>query len=265
MDTTLQTPPVHGGLTSALSDAATMIGRSVRLGRRDTDTLVMSIVLPLVMMALFVYVFGGAIATGTAYINYVVPGIILLCVGFGAASTATVVAADLTSGMVDRLRSMPITRSAVLTGHVVASVVRNAVATVVVMAAAVAMGFRPDAGVVEWLLVAGLLTIYVLALSWLAAGLGALASSVEAAAGLSFAMLFLPYLSSAFVPTDTMPAVLRAVADHQPITPVIETVRGLLTGTPIGTAGWTALAWSIGLLLAATTFAGWAFRRRTSR
>jgi len=127
------------------------------------------------------------------------------------------------------------------------------------------MGFRPDAGPVEWLLTAGLLLLHVLALSWLAAGLGALASSVESASALSFAMLFLPYLSSAFVPTASMPAVLRAIAEHQPIRPVIETVRGLLTGTPIGSAGWAALAWCLGLLALAVTFASWAFRRRTRR
>jgi ABC-2 type transport system permease protein len=227
--------------------------------------MVMSIVLPLLMMALFVWVFGGAITTGTAYIDYVVPGIVLLCTGFGAASTAVAVAADTASGMVDRFRSLPVHAWTVLLGHVAASVARNALSTAVVIAAALAMGFRPDAAPAEWLLTAGLLLLYVLALSWLAAGLGALASSVEAASGLSFAMLFLPYLSSAFVPTESMPAVLQAVADHQPITPVIETVRGLLTGTPIGSSGWTALAWCLGLLAASVAFASWAFRRRARR
>jgi ABC-2 type transport system permease protein len=254
--------PVHGGVRSAVSDARTLTGRCIRLSRRDTDTMVMSIVLPLLMMALFVWVFGGAITTDTAYIDYVVPGIVLLCVGFGAASTAVAVAADTASGMVDRLRPLPVHAWTVLLGHVVASVARNAVSTAVVLAAAVAMGFRPDADAAEWLLTAGLLLLYVLALSWLAAGLGALAGSVESAGALSFAMLFLPYLSSAFVPTDSMPAVLRAVADHQPITPVIETVRGLLTGTPIGNAGWLAIGWCVGLLAASVAFASWAFRRR---
>jgi ABC-2 type transport system permease protein len=256
--------PVHDGLRAAFSDSLTLIGRSVRLTRRDVETLVMSIVLPLALMALFVYVFGGAISTGGEYVDYVVPGIILLCAGFGAAATATAVAADMTGGMVDRLRSLPIRSSAVLTGHVVASVARNALATAVVVAAAVAMGFRPDAGPVEWLLTAGLLLLYVLALSWLAAFLGVLAGSVESAQALTFAMIFLPYLSSAFVPTDTMPAVLRAIADHQPITPVIETARGLLTGTAIGSSGLLAVLWCVGLLAVSATAAAWAFRRRTS-
>ncbi|MGY1824256.1 ABC transporter permease [Geodermatophilus sp. SYSU D00079] len=247
---------------AALTESLTLVGRCIRLSRRDVEALVMAVVLPLLMMALFVYVFGGAIAGRAAYVDYVVPGIVLLCVGFGAASTATAVAADMTSGMVDRLRAMPIVGSAFLTGHVVASVARNAVATAVVLVGALAMGFRPDAGPVEWLAALGLLLLYVLALSWLAAGLGAIASSVQSAGALSFAMLFLPYLSSAFVPTDTMPAVLRAVAEHQPITPVIETVRGLLTGTPIGATGPVAFAWCTGLLAGAVVLAVGLFRHR---
>jgi ABC-2 type transport system permease protein len=258
------TPVTHGGPGNAASDTLTMIGRSVRLTRRNVETLIMSIVLPLLMMALFVFVFGGAINTGTEYINYVVPGIILLCTGYGAASTAMSVAADMNGGMIDRLRSLPIRSFAVLTGHVTASLARNALATTVVIGAAVAMGFRPNATFLDWILAAGLLLLYVLALSWLAAGLGAIARSVESASALSFFMLFIPYLSSAFVPTDTMPSALRAVSQHQPITPVIETVRGLLTGAPIGSAGWTALAWACGLLLGSFILATFFFRRRTN-
>ncbi|MBB3084305.1 ABC transporter permease [Geodermatophilus sabuli] len=249
-------------LAAAVAESATLTGRCIRLSRRDVEALVMAVVLPLLMMALFVYVFGGALAGRAAYVTYVVPGIVLLCVGFGAASTAPAVAADMTSGMVDRLRSMPIAGSALLTGHVVASVARNAVATAVVLAGALAMGFRPDAGPVEWLAALGLLLLYVLALSWLAAGLGAIASSVQSANALTFAMLFLPYLSSAFVPTETLPGVLRAVAEHQPITPVIEAVRGLLTGTPVGSAGPLALAWCTGLLGGSVLLAVFLPRRR---
>ncbi|ONI83542.1 multidrug ABC transporter permease [Saccharothrix sp. ALI-22-I] len=251
-------------MSYAISDSMTMIGRSIRLGRRNVDTLIMSIVLPLLMMALFVYVFGGAINTGTAYINYVVPGIILLCVGYGAASTAMSVADDMQKGMIDRLRSMPIRSFAVLTGHVTASVARNALSTTVVIGAAIAMGFCPSASLVEWVAAVGLLLLYVLAMSWLAAGLGSIAKSVESASALSFFMLFLPYLSSAFVPTETMPSFLRGISQHQPITPVIETVRGLLTGTPIGDQGWIALAWSVGLLIASFVLATALYRRRIS-
>jgi ABC-2 type transport system permease protein len=254
--------PRHAGLRAAVSDQLVMTGRSVRLTRRNVDTLVVAIVLPVLQMALFVYVFGGAISDRAAYVHYVVPGIVLLCAGYGATSTAMSVAADTTSGMVDRLRSMPIRSSAVLTGHVVASVARNAVSTAVVVAAAVLMGFRSDAGPLEWLAAAAVVLLYVLALSWLAAFLGVLARSVESASALSFVMLFLPYLSSAFVPPETLPSALRAVAEHQPITPVIETVRGLLTGTPIGSSGWTAVLWCGGLLAASVAAAGWAYRRR---
>ncbi|MFD9739119.1 ABC transporter permease [Umezawaea sp. NPDC059074] len=253
----------HTGVRTALSDSTTMIGRSIRLSRRNTEMLIISVALPLLMMLLFVYVFGGAIDTGTAYINYVVPGIVLLCTGYGAASTAMAVADDMTTGMIDRLRTLPIRGSAVLTGHVTASVARNTVSTTIVVGVAIAMGFRPTATLADWLLAAGLLLLYVLALSWLAAGLGVVAKNVEAASALSFAMLFLPYLSSAFVPTHTMPSFLRAISDHQPITPVIETVRALLTDTPVGDNGWIALTWCLGLLAASFTLATTLFRRRT--
>ncbi|MEU4768733.1 ABC transporter permease [Actinosynnema sp. NPDC023794] len=249
-------------MSHAIADSMTMIGRSIRLGRRNVDTLIMSAVLPLLMMTLFVYVFGGAINTGTGYINYVVPGIILLCTGYGAAATAMSVADDMNSGMIDRLRSMPVRSSAVLTGHVTASVARNALSTTIVVAAAIAMGFRPSASPLEWVAAVGVLLLYVLALSWLAAGLGSVAKSVESAGALSFFMLFLPYLSSAFVPTHTMPAFLRGLSEHQPITPIIETVRGLLTGTPIGDQGWVATAWSVGLLVVSFVVANALFRRR---
>jgi ABC-2 type transport system permease protein len=265
VSTTTGLPMTHGGIGNAISDSLTMIGRSVRLTRRHVDTLLMSIILPLLMMALFVYVFGGAIDSGTEYINYVVPGTILLCAGYGASSTAMSVADDMNSGMIDRLRSLPIHSFAVLTGHVVASITRNALSTSVVIGAAVAMGFRPNATLLDWLLAVGLVLLYVFALSWLAAGLGAIAKSTESASTISFFMLFIPYLSSAFVPTATMPAFLRVVSEHQPITPIIETVRGLLTGTPIGDNGWIALTWSVGLLMGSFTLATWFFRRRTRR
>jgi ABC-2 type transport system permease protein len=243
-------------------EVSTMIGRSVRLARRNVDTLIMAMLLPVMMMALFVYVFGGAIDRSGGYVDYVVPGIVLLCVGFGAASTAVPVAADMNEGMIDRLRSMPIHPAAVLAGHVVASVARNAVSTVIVVVAAIAMGFRPEASPVEWLALAGLLTLYVLALSWLAAGLGTLAGNPESASMTGFFMLFLPYLSSAFVDPSTMPGPLRAVSEHQPITPVTETARGLLTGTPVGGDGWMALAWSLGLLAVSVVAATASYRRR---
>ncbi|WP_405061178.1 ABC transporter permease [Kribbella sp. NBC_01505] len=255
----------HQGVAAALSDTATMIDRSVRLARRNLDTLFAAILLPLLMMALFVYVFGGAISTGTQYVNYVVPGILLLTTGYGAASTAMAVADDMNSGMIDRLRSLPIRSISVLTGHVAASVARNALSTAIVVLAALAMGFRPNANVGEWLAAIGLLLLYVVALSWLAAGLGVIARSVESASTMSFFMLFLPYLSSAFVPAETMPTWLQPISKHQPITPVIETVRGFLTGAPVGNNGIRALEWCCGLLVFSVLLATSLYRKRTRR
>jgi ABC-2 type transport system permease protein len=252
-------------LRLAAADTATMIVRSLRHSARNGEALLMSIMLPVLLMLLFVYVFGGAIRTGGEYVDYVVPGIILLCTGYGAASTAVEVAQDMSEGVIDRFRSLPIAASAVLTGHVVASLARNAVATALVVGVAYASGFRPDATPVEWLAAVGVLVVFVLAISWLAVLLGLAARSVEGANGFTFAVLFLPYLSSAFVPTGTMPAGLRAVADHQPITPIIETVRGLLLGTPVGSNAALAVAWCGGLLLASYAGAAALFRRRTAR
>jgi ABC-2 type transport system permease protein len=251
-------------LTYAASDSAAMIGRSVKHTVRNLESLLMSVILPVVLMLMFVYVFGGAIDPSGDYANYVVPGIILLCTGYGAASTAVDVARDMTEGVVDRFRSMPILSSAVLTGHVVASLARNTLATVLVIGVAFLTGFRPDAGVLEWLAVAGMLVLWVLALSWVAVCFGLIARTVEGANGFTFLVLFLPYLSSAFVPVETMRAGLRAVAANQPVTPITETLRGLLLGTPIGSYGWQALAWCAGLLVAAFAAATILFRRRTT-
>lgn len=217
------------------------------------------------MTLLFVYVFGGAIDTGTQYVTYVVPGIILLCASFGSATTAVSVCNDMVSGIVDRFRSMPILSSAVLTGHVVASLLRNLAATVVVVGVGLLMGFRPTAGPLEWLGVIGLLSIFVLAISWVSAALGVLAKTPEAASGFTFAFLFLPYVSSAFVPTESMPGWLHAFAEHQPVTPIIEAVRGLLTGTPVGNSWWLALLWFGGITVVAYVVSSTLFRRRTAR
>lgn len=247
-----------------MNAALTMVGRSIRLSRRNLDLVIMAIVLPVLMMALFVYVFGGAISSTESYVDYVVPGILVLCTGYGATSTAMSVTDDMRKGVVDRFRSMPISGFSVLTGHVVASVARNALATSAVVLVALLMGFRPSASAGSWVLAMGLLALYVLALSWLAAGFGVIARTVESASLLGFFMLFIPYLSSAFVPVATMPPWLRAVSEHQPITPVIETVRALLNDQPV-TSGWLALAWSGGLLLAAFGWATWLFNRISRR
>jgi ABC-2 type transport system permease protein len=245
----------------AASDALALIGRSVRHSVRSIDALLTAVLLPVMLLLLFVYVFGGAIETDGRYLDYVVPGIILLCAGYGAATTAVAVNADMTTGVIDRFRSLPIAGAAPLTGHVVASVLRNLVSTVLVLAVALAIGFDPTAGIGEWLGVLGLLVAFMTAISWLGAAFGLLARSAESAGAFSFFVLFLPYVSSAFVPPESMPAALEAFAQHQPITPITETLRALLLGTP-GGDGATAVAWCLGLAAVGAVAAAVLFRRR---
>ena len=253
----------HGRLLDGVADSSAMVGRSLRHVVRNIDSLVMAVVLPVMILVLFVYVFGGAMSTEGDYIDYVVPGIILLCASFGSASTAVSVSSDMANGIIDRFRSLPIASGAVLTGHVVASLVRNFVATAVVVGVGVLMGFRPTAGPAEWVAALGLLTLFIVAISWVSVCLGLLAGSAEAANGLTFAFLFLPYVSSAFVPTDTMPGWLHGFAQHQPVTPVIEAVRGLLMGAPVGSSGWLSIAWFGGIIVVAYVAARVLFTRRT--
>ena len=264
---TRPTAPVQvrspGRVAAAFADVGTMIVRSLRHSLRDAESLVMSVMLPVMLMLLFVYVFGGAIRTGTTYVDYVVPGIILLCAGFGAAGTATSVARDMTTGLIDRFRSMRIFSGALLVGHVTASVARNLVATAVVIGVGFAIGWRPHAAVGGWLGVAAMLVLYMAAISMMAALIGLLANSIESANAFTFVMMFLPYVSSAFVPPDTMPSFLRGFADHQPVTPVIETLRALLTGAPVGSNAWVSVAWWGPILLVCFAGAAWLFRRKT--
>ncbi|MGW5229075.1 ABC transporter permease [Nocardia niigatensis] len=251
-------------LVHSVQDSATMVGRNLRHTLRSPDTMIMTIAVPVTILLMFVYVFGGAMNVGGSYIDYVVPGILLLCAGFGSGATAVAVATDLHTGIVDRFRAMAVSRSAVLTGHVLESVLRNLVTTGVVVLVAVALGFRPTANPLRWLAVAGMLACFVLALSWAAAALGLLASNPEAANGFMFIFMFLPYVSSAFVPTHTLPTWLRGFAQHQPVTSIAETVRGLLMDTPVGDSAPTALAWCAAIALTAYLVATTLFRRRTS-
>lgn len=230
-------------------DATAMAWRSLRAISRQLDTLLIAILLPVFMMLLFVYVFGSAMSVGESYTDYVVPGVIVLCAGFGASSTAVMVASDLQHGVIDRFKSMPIVGSAVLVGHVVASVAFNIVSTTIVILVALLTGFRPSASLLDWLIALLFLVLMIVALSWVATAIGLTVKNVEAASGATFFVLFLPYLSSAFVPTDGLPGPLKPVAEYQPFTPVIETLRGLLLGTDIGNYGWIALLWLSGLLL----------------
>jgi ABC-2 type transport system permease protein len=206
---------------TALTAETIFIKRSILHTLRTPDALVTAIALPSILMLLFTYVFGGAIEEDGSYVNYVVPGIILLCAGFGSASVAVDVANDMQNGIIDRFRTMPLRASAVITGHVVASVLRNLLATGIVIGVGIAVGFRPDAGLLDWVAVMGLIALYILAITYLFAAIGLAASSPEAASGYGFFLMFLPYLSSAFVPVDTMPQWLRPIAEHQPLTPII--------------------------------------------
>lgn len=246
-----------------VADALIMIRRSLRLTLRNVDTLMIALALPIMLMLLFVYLFGGAIETGTLYVTYVVPGVMMLCAGYGSSLTAISVANDMTNGIMDRFRSMDVRGAAVLAGHVLASTVRNMFSMLLVLAVAFLIGFRPQADPLDWLLAAGVLLLFVLAMSWVSAVIGVLVRNPEAASGFTFFVLFLPYPSSALVPIDTMPSWIQGFAEHQICTPVIETLRALMHGTPIGDNGWLALAWCGGVLALSVVLSGVLFRRKT--
>ncbi len=257
-------------LRETASDTATMIGRSVRLATRDVDAMITAAVLPVMILLMFTFVFGGAMDVGVDYVQYATPGIILLCAGFGAANTAMAVEQDMSGGMVDRLRSLPMRPWTFLLGHVVASLAKTLVTTAVVFGVAVAIGFRPTADLLGWLGAVGLLLLFVHAIAWAAAFTGVVVRSPDAAGGFSFAVMFLPYVSSAFVPVETMPTWLRGFAQHQPVTPLIEAVRGLLvpgspgavSGYELGSTALLAVVWCLGIAAVFAVGAGFAQRRR---
>jgi ABC-2 type transport system permease protein len=249
---------------SALADLRTMAGRCLTLSTRNVDSLITALMLPIMLMLMFVYLFGGAIKTGGAYVNYVVPGVLLVCAGFGVGMTAVSVSSDLTGSVVDRFRSLDVGGEALLGGHVVASVLRNLASTVLVFAVAVAIGFRSSASPLAWPAAAGVLGLFVFAMSWLCAALGVLAASPEAAQGITFLVSFLAYPSSAFVPIRTMPGWLQGFAKHQPVTCVVDTLRGLLDGGPVASAAAQSVAWSAGIAAVGITASGILFRRRVS-
>jgi ABC-2 type transport system permease protein len=239
-----------------------MITRAFRLSLRNVDGMMTALILPVILMLMFVYLFGGAISTGTRYVDYVVPGVLLVCIGFGSGTTAVTVANDLAGGIIDRFRSMDVRGEALINGHVVASVVRNLLSAAVVLVVAFAIGFRPHADVAAWLAAAGILALFVLALSWLAAAIGIVARSPEGAQGVAFLVSFFPYVSSAFVPIHTMPGALRVVANNQPATAVVDSMRALLNGGHVGADAWHAVVWSIGIVLVSIALSGVLFRSR---
>jgi ABC-2 type transport system permease protein len=248
-----------------VSDTTVMLGRSVRHVTRSMDTIITVTIMPIAFLLLFRYVFGGAIQAGTDnYVNYLMPGILLIAIASGISYTAFRLFIDLKSGIFERFHSMPIARSSVLWGHVLTSLVSNAISVVIIILAGLLIGFRSSAGVLAWLAVAGILALFTLALTWVAVIPGLSASSPDGASAFSYPIIFLPFVSSAFVPTDTMPGPVRAFAENQPVTAIVNTIRALLERQPVGDEIWIALAWCAGILIVAYAFAMLTYRRKVA-
>ncbi|WP_280364936.1 ABC transporter permease [Nocardia wallacei] len=249
--------------THFLGDTGYLLGRSLRHILRSPDTIITTAITPVAMMLLFVYVFGGAIDTGSdSYVTYLLPGILLITIASGISYTAYRLFLDMKNGIVERFQSMPITRSSILWAHVLTSLVANLISLVVVVGVGLLMGFRSGAGVSAWLAVAGILFLFTLALTWLAVIPGLTAKTVDGAGGFSYPLIFLPFISSAFVPTDSMPGPVRAFAEHQPVTSIVNTLRDLFAQQPVGNDIWIALGWCAGILVVAYLFATSIYRRK---
>lgn len=249
--------------THFFGDTAVLLGRSLRHVTRSLDTVITTTIMPIAMLLLFVYVFGGAIDTGSAsYIDYLLPGILLITVASGISYTAYRLFTDLKGGIFERFQSMPIARSSVLWAHVLTSLVANLISLVVVVLVALLMGFRSPAGVLAWLAVAGILILFTLALTWIAVIAGLSAKSPDGVSAFSYPLIFLPFISSAFVPTKTMPGPVRAFAEHQPVTSIVNAIHHLFTRQPVGTDIWVALGWCLGILVVAYALAMAAYHRK---
>ena len=251
--------------THFAGDTAVLTGRSLKHILRSPDTIITTAVMPIAFLLLFVYVFGGAIDTGTdSYVNYLLPGILLITIASGIAYTSYRLFLDLQGGIFERFQSMPIARSSVLWAHVLTSLVANLISVAVVVGVALIMGFRSGAGVLTWLAVAGILVLFTLALTWLAVIAGLSAKSVDGASAFSYPLIFLPFISSAFVPTESMPGPVRVFAENQPVTSIVNAIRNLLAQEPVGTDIWVALAWCGGILVVAYIVAMVTYRRKIS-
>ena len=249
--------------TQFFSDTSVMTRRSLRHISRSLDTIITVAITPIAMMLMFVYVLGGAIQAGTGnYVTYVLPGILLIAIASGISYTAYRLFIDLQSGIFERFHSMPIARSSVLWGHVLTSLVSNAISVLVIILVALLMGFRSSAGVQAWLAVAGILILFTLSLTWIAVLAGLSATSTDGAGAFSYPIVFLPFISSAFVPTATMPGPVRVFAENQPVTSIVNTIRALFQRQPVGSEIWIALAWCVGILVIAYALAMRAYRRK---
>ncbi|HVV36092.1 MAG TPA: ABC transporter permease [Acidimicrobiales bacterium] len=246
-----------------LRDTGALLGRSLRHIARSPDTIITTALTPIAMLLMFVYVFGGSVDTGGAkYVDYLLPGILLITVASGVAYTSLRLYTDITSGIVQRFQSMPIARSAVLCAHVLTSLVANLISLVVVVVVAVVIGFRSDASPLAWLGALGIVVLFTLAVTWLAVIAGLTAKSPDGAGAFAYPLLFLPFVSSAFVPTAGMSGPVRWFAEHQPVTSIVDTLRHLYATEPLGNAVWVALAWCSGLLVVAWTLAVRSYRRK---
>ncbi|GHF10487.1 ABC transporter permease [Pseudolysinimonas yzui] len=255
--------------THIIGDTATLTGRSLKHILRSPDTIITTALMPIAFLLLFVFVFGGAIDIGQgagegSYVTYLLPGILLITIASGIAYTAYRLFSDLQGGIFERFQSMPIARSATLWAHVLTSVVANLASVVIVIGVALLLGFRSGAGVLEWLAVAGIVTLFTLALTWLAMIPGLTAKSVDGASAFSYPLIFLPFLSSAFVPTESMPGPVRWFAENQPVTSIVNAIRALLAQEPVGGEIWIALAWCVGILVVAFVIASIVYRRKFS-
>ena len=251
--------------THLVGDTAVLTGRSLRHITRSVDTIITTTLMPIAFMLLFVYVFGGAINSGShSYVTYLLPGILIITIATGISYTAFRLFLDLKSGIFERFQSLPIARSSVLWAHVLTSLVATFISLVLVVLVALLMGFRSGAGVQAWLAVAGILMLLTLALTWIAVIPGLSAKSADGASAFSYPLILLPFISSAFVPTKTMPGPVRAFAEHQPVTAIVNTMRDLFTSQPVGSDIWIALAWCAGILVVAYCLANAMYRRRLS-
>ncbi|WP_120494829.1 ABC transporter permease [Microbacterium phyllosphaerae] len=253
--------------THIVADTATLTGRSMRHIFRSTDTIITTAVTPIALMLLFVFVFGGALKQSIGsenYVNYLLPGILLIAVASGIAYTAYRLFNDLQSGIFERFHSMPIARSSVLCAHVLTSLVANGITLAIIFAVGFLLGFRTGAGPLAWLAVIGILLLFTLALTWLAIIAGLSAKTIDGATAFSYPLIFLPFISSAFVPTDTMPGPVQWFAENQPVTSIVNTIQALFAEKPVGTDIWVALAWCVGILIVGYVFAIIAYRKKVS-
>jgi len=249
--------------THFFTDTMVLLGRSLRHITRSADTIITTAITPVAIMLMFVFVLGGAIDTGTdSYVTYLLPGIMLIAIASGIAYTAARLFGDMTTGIFERFHSMPIARSSVLWAHVVTSLVANAISVVIIVLVALLLGFRTSAGIGAWFAVAGILALFTLALTWLAVIAGLSAKTIDGASAFSYPLIFLPFISSAFVPTDTMPGPVRAFAENQPVTSIVNTIHDLFAQRPVDDDIWIALGWCLGILAVAYAVAMAVYRRK---